>query len=324
MFDLNWRPTASLTNQQLRAKLYSEIRQFFAERGILEVETPLLSQHTVTDIHIESFQTTYYGQKEKRHYYLQTSPEYAMKRLLASGSGPIYQICKAFRNGETGSQHSPEFTLLEWYRPGFSYKDLMNEMDELLQHTLYTKKAVQKTYSELFLEHLSINPFQVSLKELQALAQQFSLVNANNYKDYDTLLEFLFTHAIEPEIGFNQPSFVYDFPASQATLAKIHPQNSNTALRFELYIEGMECANGFEELTNAQEQHHRFKEDILKRQERGGVFEIRIDCHFLAALEAGLPSCAGVALGLDRLLMIKAKTKQISDVIAFPTDADTT
>lgn len=319
MPNLNWRPTASLTNQQLRAKLYSEIRRFFAKRGVLEVETPLLSQHTVTDIHIESFQTIYYSHKEKRHYYLQTSPEYAMKKLLASGSGPIYQICKAFRNGETGSQHNPEFTLLEWYRPGFSYQDLMNEIDKLLQHILYTKKAVQKTYSELFLEHLSINPFRVSLDKLRALARHFSLVNSSDYKDRDTLLQFLFTHIVEPKIGFEQPLFVYDFPASQATLAKIHPKNSNTALRFELYIEGMECANGFEELIDAQEQRHRFEKDILKRQEKG-LSKIGIDYYFLSALEDGLPSCAGVAVGLDRLLMIKAKAKQISDVITFPID----
>lgn len=319
MPNLGWQPTASLINQKLRVKLYSKIRQFFEKRGVLEVETPLLSQHTVTDVNIESFQTMYYNYEVKHRYYLQTSPEYAMKKLLASGSGPIYQICKAFRNGETGSRHNPEFTLLEWYRPNFSYQDLMNEIDKLLQHTLYTKKAIQKTYSELFLEHLSINPFRASLDEVRASARRFSLVNANDYKDHDTLLQFLFTHIIEPKIGFEGPLFVYDFPAAQATLAKIHPKNSNTALRFELYIEGMECANGFEELIDAQEQRYRFEKDILKRQERG-LSEIGIDYHFLAALEAGLPSCSGVALGLDRLLMIKTKTKKISDVIAFPTD----
>ncbi|WP_100622556.1 elongation factor P--(R)-beta-lysine ligase [Candidatus Coxiella mudrowiae] len=319
MFDLNWRPTASLINQQLRAKLYSNIRQFFAERDVLEVETPLLSQHTVTDIHIESFQTAYYNHKEKRHYYLQTSPEYAMKRLLANGSGAIYQICKAFRNGETGSQHNPEFTLLEWYRPSFSHHDLMNEMDELLQFTLHTKKSVRKTYSELFSEHLSINPFRVSLKELQSLARQFSLENVNDYNDQDILLQFLFTHALEAKIGFGQPLFVYDFPASQSTLAKIHPENSNVALRFELYIEGVECANGFEELTDAKEQRYRFEQDILKRQKKG-LFEIEIDHRFLASLETGLPPCAGVALGLDRLLMVKTKAQKIKEVITFPAD----
>ena len=319
MSDLSWRPTASFENQRLRAKLYSDIRNFFAERGVLEVETPLLSQHTVTNIHIESFQTIYFNHKEKRQYYLQTSPEYAMKRLLASGSGPIYQICKAIRNGETGSQHNPEFTLLEWYRPNFGYQDLMNEIDKLLQLTLQTKIASRKTYSKLFLEHLSVDPFQVPLKELQTLAQRFSLKNASDYKDHDTLLQFLFAHTIEPQIGFDQPLFVYDFPSSQADLAKIYPQNSNVALRFEVYIEGVECANGFEELTDAQEQRYRFEQDILKRRERG-LSKIEIDYRLLAALEAGIPPCAGVALGLDRLLMIKAKKRKIKDVIAFPAD----
>ena len=319
MSNLDWRPTASLINQRLRAKLYSDIRKFFSKRGILEVETPLLSKYTVTNIHIESFQTTFYSHKEKRQYYLQTSPEYAMKRLLASGSGPIYQICKAIRNGEIGSQHNPEFTLLEWYRPDFSCQDLMNEMDELLKLTLQTKKAARKTYSALFIEYLSINPFQVFLKELQALAQKFSLENAEDYEDRDTLLQFLFTHAIEPKIGFNQPLFVYNFPASQAALAKIYPEDSNVALRFEVYIEGIECANGFEELINFQEQRCRFEQDVLKRQEKR-LAKIEIDHRLLAALEAGMPPCAGVALGLDRLLMIKTKKRQIKDVIAFPAD----
>lgn len=316
MLNLNWQPTASLINQQARAKLYSDIRNFFAERNVLEVETPLLSQHTVTDINIESFQTTYYNRKEL-HYYLQTSPEYAMKRLLASGSGAIYQICKAFRNGERGSQHNPEFSILEWYRPNFSYYDLMNEIDELLQVTLRTKKSIRKTYSELFLEYLSINPFRVSLKELKSLSKQLSL-EVTDY-DRDTLLQFIFTHALEPKIGFGEPLFVYDFPSSQAALAKIHPQNSKIALRFELYIDGLECANGFEELTDPKEQRNRFEQDILKRRKKG-LLDIKIDHRFLSALESGLPPCAGVAVGLDRLLMIKTKTRKINEVITFPID----
>ncbi|WP_102157100.1 elongation factor P--(R)-beta-lysine ligase [Coxiella endosymbiont of Rhipicephalus microplus] len=319
MFDVNWRPTASLMNQKLRAKLYSDIRKFFSDREVLEVETPLLSQYTVTDIHIESFQTTYYNHKEKLYYYLQTSPEYAMKRLLANGSGAIYQICKAFRNGERGAQHNPEFTLLEWYKPGSSHHDLMNEIDELLQFTLHTKKALRKTYSELFSEYLSINPLSVSLKKLQSLARKFALENVNHYTDHTTLLQFLFTHAIEPNIGFGQPLFIYDFPAPQAALAKINPQNSDIALRFELYIEAIECANGFEELTDAQEQRYRFEQDILNRQKKG-LFKIEIDQRFLASLKSGLPPCAGVAVGLDRLLMIKTKAHHIQEVITFPSD----
>ena len=321
MSDLTWQPTTSLNNRKLRAKLYSDIRQFFAKRGVLEVETPILSQHTVTDTHLHSFRTTYYNENEKRHYYLQTSPEYAMKRLLAAGVGnePIYQICKAFRNGEIGSQHNPEFTLLEWYRPGFTYHDLMDEVDALLRATIQSKKAVRKTYKQLFLDNLSISPFQLSLPKLHTLGQQFSLQNVSDHEDRDTLLQFLFTHVIEPTLGFGQPLFVHDFPASQAASAKIDPQNPNIALRFEVYIEGLECANGFEELMDISEQRRRFKQDNFKRKSIG-LPKIAIDQRFLAALEAGLPPCSGVALGFDRLLMIKAKTKRIDDVIGFPID----
>ncbi|QHG92667.1 elongation factor P--(R)-beta-lysine ligase [Coxiella endosymbiont of Amblyomma sculptum] len=320
MPDLNrWKPAASLKNQRCRARLYSAIRKFFSDQKVLEVETPILSEYTVTDVNIESFQTTYCDYKEKHQYYLQTSPEYAMKRLLAGGSGPIYQICKAFRNGEIGAQHNPEFTLLEWYRPDFSYQDLMDEVDRLLQFTLQTRKSIRKTYCELFLEHLSIDPIEISLKELQILSRQFLLENSEDYRDRDTLLQFLFTRTIEPKIGLNQPLFVYEFPVSQAALAKIHPKNSNVALRFEVYIEGIECANGFEELTDAQMQRNRFEQDILKRREKG-LSEIAIDCRFLSALKSGMPSCSGVALGLDRLLMVKTKKRQIKDVIAFPVD----
>lgn len=319
MSNLTWQPTASLDNQKLRAELYGEVRRFFAKRGVLEVETPLLSQHTVTDMHLHSFQTTYYNENEKRHYYLQTSPEYAMKRLLAAGSGPIYQICKAFRNGEISSQHNPEFTLLEWYRPGFNYHDLMDEIDALLQVTIQSKKTIRKTYEQLFLDNLSISPFQLSLPELHKLGKKFSLQNVSDYNDRNILLQFLFAHVIEPTLGFSQPLFVHDFPASQAALAKIDPQDSNVALRFEVYIEGLECANGFEELVDAREQRRRFKQDNFKRK-AVGLPKIAIDQRFLAALETGLPSCSGVALGFDRLLMIKAKTKRIDDVISFPAD----
>ena len=311
-----WQPTASIETQRLRAQLLRGIRQFFAERKIMEVETPILSQHTVTDIHIDSFQTTYLNGKEKQHYYLQTSPEYAMKRLLSVGSGPIYQICKAFRNGESGSQHNPEFLILEWYRPDFSCQDLMDEMDELLQFILQAKKASRITYEELFLKHLGINPHQISLHQLQSLANQFSLKNSTEYSDRNVLLQFLFTECLEPKIGFDSPLFVYHFPATQAALSKINPQDPNVALRFEVYIQGMECANGFEELTNADEQRQRFLNDNTKRNQQNRP-SINIDERFLAALTHGLPPCAGVAVGLDRLIMIKAERKRIDDVINF-------
>lgn len=315
-----WKPTASIENQQLRAQLLIDIRKFFAERSVLEVETPILSQYTVTDIHTESFHTSpCWRGGEKHHYYLQTSPEYAMKRLLAAGSGPIFQICKAFRNNEIGSQHNPEFSLLEWYRLNFSCQDLMDETEELLQLILSSKKVLRLSYEELFLKYVGINPRTASLNQLKSLAEPFSLENFTEYKtdDRDTLLQFLFSETIGPQIGFDAPLFVYYFPASQASLAKIHPQNPAVALRFEVYIQGIECANGFEELIDVKEQQQRFVKDNIKRCQQG-LPPIEIDKHFLAALSHGLPPCAGIAVGLDRLLMIKAKTRNILDVLSFP------
>ena len=314
-----WKPTASIENQQLRAQLLIDIRKFFAERNVLEVETPLLSQYTVTDIHTESFHTSCWRGGEKHHYYLQTSPEYAMKRLLAAGSGPIFQICKAFRNNEIGSQHNPEFSLLEWYRLNFSCQDLMDETEELLQLTLSSKKVLRLSYEELFIKYVGINPWTASLNQLQSLAEQFSLENFMEYKANarDTLLQFLFSETIGPKIGFDAPLFVYYFPASQAALAKIHPQNPAVALRFEVYIQGIECANGFEELIDVKEQQQRFVNDNIKRCQQG-LPPIEIDKRFLTALSHGLPPCAGIAVGLDRLLMIKANTRNILDVVSFP------
>ena len=318
---IRWKPTASIENQRLRAQLLIDIRKFFAERNVLEVETPLLSQYTVTDIHTDSFHTSpeRRGGGEQHYYYLQTSPEYAMKRLLAAGSGPIFQICKAFRNDEIGLQHNPEFSLLEWYRLDFSCQDLMDETEELLRLTLASKKVLRLSYEELFLQYVGINPWTASLNQLQSLAEQFSFKNFADYKtdDRDTLLQFLFSETIGPQIGFDMPLFVYYFPASQAALAKIHPQNPTIALRFEVYIQGIECANGFEELIDAKEQQQRFVNDNIKRCQQG-LPPIEIDKRFLTALSHGLPPCAGIAVGLDRLLMIKAKTRNILDVMSFP------
>jgi len=301
-----WRPTASLANLQLRAHLFSRIRQFFAERKVLEVETPLLCQHTVTDLHIESFQS------DSR--YLQTSPEYAMKRLLAANSGPIFQICKAFRKDESGSQHNPEFTMLEWYRPGFNHHELMDEMDALLQTALATSSAERISYQDLFLTKLGIDPHSTDLKSLQQCAKHHELNITPAINDKDTLLQLLLNHLIEPKLGRRAPTFIYDFPASQAALAKI---NAGKAERFEVYIQGSEIANGFHELTDSKEQAQRFESD-QKRRQKANRFVPAIDKQLIEALEHGMPECAGVAVGLDRLLMILTKTKNIDDVIAFP------
>lgn len=303
---MTWQPTAPLPNLRLRADLLSRIRQFFAERNVLEVETPLLCQHAVTDLHIESFQS------ESR--YLQTSPEYAMKRLLAANSGPIFQICKAFRKEESGSQHNPEFTMLEWYRPGFNHHDLMDEMDALLQTILETSSAERISYQALFLNTLNIDPHSTSLEHLQHCAKQHELTITPTINDTDTLLQILLNHFIEPELGKKAPTFIYDFPASQAALSKI---NAGKAERFEVYVEGSEIANGFHELTNTEEQLKRFESDQKQRKQLNRYVP-KIDTQLIKALKHGLPQCAGVAVGLDRLLMVLAKTKNIDDVIAFP------
>ncbi len=301
---MSWRPTASFNHLRLRAEILAKIRAFFADRGVLEVETPLLSAATVTDPHLHSFYTA------KKKYYLQTSPEFGMKRLLAAGSGAIYQICKAFRDEEKGRQHNPEFTMLEWYRPGFDHHDLMDEMDSFLQQVLNIFPGDRLSYADVFQKHLDINPHTASVSLLQEKAKQQELIFAET--DKDTWLQLLISHCIEPHLGKERPTFLYDFPASQAALAKI---KNGVAERFEVYINGVELANGYHELTGAKEQEKRFLSDLKKRKE-----PVEYDKNLLAALTHGLPDCACVAVGIDRLVMIAAETSQISDVISFPID----
>lgn len=319
---LPWQPTASIENLRLRAETLTKIRAFFAARVVLEVETPLLCPATVTDVHLQSFVTTYQpgGNLPTETLYLQTSPEFAMKRLLAAGSGAIFQICKAFRNdGESGRIHNPEFTMLEWYRPGFSHHDLMNEVDELLQTILNTQPAERLSYAEVFKQHADLDPHQSSVTELKRTVHNLAgpELAAYNFEDRDTWLHLLMTHVIEPKIGHKKPTFIYDFPISQAALARIRHEDPPVAERFEVYFDGVELANGFHELTDAKEQQQRFENDLLKR-EKLDYPSVPIDCAFLAALQHGLPQCAGVALGIDRLIMLAAKTHSLDDVISFP------
>lgn len=317
-----WQPSASMATLQERAKFISAIRQFFAERQVLEVETPSLSQATVTDIHLQSFATeldaAVSSNNDSRELFLQTSPEFAMKRLLAAGSGPIYQLCKAFRNEQQGRHHNPEFTMLEWYRPGFDDKDLMAEIDQLMQCLLDTQAADKISYQQAFIETIAIDPLTASVEQLkQSIAKQDMLSDwLVKEADKDTLLQFMFSQMIEPHIGQNRPCFVYHFPATQAALARLEPTDNRVARRFELYYRSMELANGFDELTDASEQRQRFAKDNELRRENG-LPEKMIDQRLLAALEAGLPQCSGVAIGVDRLLMLKLGKQQISDVISF-------
>lgn len=320
----HWRPSARRAHLEARARLYSVVRRFFALRGVLEVETPLLASATVTDLHLHSLSSQLNTPGGRRCLYLQTSPEFAMKRLLASGSGPIFQICKAFRDDESGRQHNPEFTLLEWYRPGFDHHALMDEMDELLATALDTPAALRRTYSELFGEHVGVDPHVAGAAELAQRARQLDMGLAG-FEDAsrDDWLHLLWSHRVEPHLGAQgRPTFVLDFPASQAALARVRPADSETgapavAERFEVYVDGVELANGFHELADAAEQRRRFEADLEARRQANRE-PVPLDERLLAALEAGIGDCAGVALGLDRLLMVRLGCQHIDDVLAFP------
>lgn len=316
----DWMPTASIEQLQQRAQLLASIRHFFAQRDVLEVDTPAMSHATVTDIHLHTFQTEFVGPEYANgsRLHLMTSPEFHMKRLLAAGSGSIYQINKAFRNEENGRYHNPEFTMLEWYRVGFDHHDLMDEMDDLLQLVLKVGDAERMTYQNAFLSVLNVCPLEGSMNDLKKVAATLGLSDiAELEEDRDTLLQLLFSIGIEPHIGQQVPVFVYDFPASQAALAKINPQDPRVADRFEVYFKGIELANGFHELDNAKEQLARFEQDNRKRLQMG-LEEQPIDYHLIAALESGLPECAGVALGIDRLIMLALGEDHIDKVTAFP------
>lgn len=315
----NWQPSATIQALKSRASLLNQIRQFFETKQVLEVETQLLASAPVTDPHLTNFETQFDSplSPEQQTLYLQTSPEYAMKRLLAAGSGCIYQICKAFRNEEAGRFHNPEFTMLEWYRVGFDNWQLMDEVNELMQTVLGCDKAQQISYQKAFIDHLDIDPLSASIDMIKEVCNDKGFANITSSEDNkDTLLQLLFSHCIEPVFAQDSPCLVYHFPASQSALAKISESDPRVAERFELYYKGIELANGFNELSDANEQARRFASDNQQRTSLGKQ-QVPIDQSFLSALQSGLPACAGVALGLDRLLMLKNQCDKISQVIAF-------
>ncbi len=313
-----WQPSASIDTLRSKARILAKVRAFFAERGVLEVDTPLLCGHTVSDPHLQAFSTHYVGPGAStgKPLYLQTSPEYAMKRLLCAGSGPIYQIAKAFRNEESGRQHNPEFTMLEWYRPGFDHHQLMDEVEALVVTILDCQAAQRISYCQAFESVLGVNPLEADITGLRALACERGFAHiAEGETDQDTLLQLLFCCCVEAEIGQQRPCLVYDFPASQAALARLN-DDGKTAARFELYFRGLELANGFYELADADEQAGRFAKDNAKRRELG-LTEVSSDPYLLAALSHGLPDCAGVALGLDRLMMLALDKGEICEILTF-------
>jgi len=315
-----WRPCASLQTLQLRAHLLARIRSFFAAAGVMEVETPLLCPTAATDPALASMHSRYTGPGAPagRTLYLQTSPEAAMKRLLAAGSGPIYQLCKAFRDGERGRRHNPEFTILEWYRPGFDHLRLMDEVGALVRTLLGLAEAERLSYREAFLRYCRLDPHTAETGELRAHAAAcgVSAVAGLDAEARDGWLDLLLSHQVEPRLGRERPTFLYDYPASQAALARV-VGDPPVARRFELYVDGLELANGYHELTDAVEQRRRLLEDLEIRRARG-LPELPLDTRLLDALAAGLPDCAGVALGVDRLVMMAARAESLDQVLAFP------
>jgi lysyl-tRNA synthetase class 2 len=320
---VDWRPAATLETLRLRARLLDRLRVFFAARGVLEVETPILSRAAATDPHLASFVAS--GTDPHDAYHLQTSPEYAMKRLLAAGAGPIYQVCKAFRADESGHRHNPEFTMVEWYRPGLDHCQLMVEVAELVAAVIGSERKLGTpetiSYGAAFERHAGIDPHRASGRDLASRARALGLVPPASLDegDLDGWRDLLLTQVVEPQLGRERLSFLCDFPASQAALARVRPGDPPLASRFEAYLDGMELANGFHELCDPVEQRRRFEQDLARRR-NAGLPEPPGDERLLAALESGLPDCSGVALGFDRLVMAACGAKSISQVMAFPAD----
>ncbi|MGO2241343.1 MAG: EF-P lysine aminoacylase EpmA [Halomonas sp.] len=321
---IDWHPTASIETLRERARLMASVRAFFAARTVLEVETPVLGQGGSTDVHLVSLNTLARTDRGQRRLWLQTSPEFHMKRLLAAGSGPIFQLARSFRDGEVGARHNIEFTMLEWYRPQFSLNEMMAETAALVMALLPAAPGdiVHYRYRELFHTHLAVDPFTSSLEKLRMLASERGQMSAHALADEgrDTCLDLLMSMVIEPQLGQQELSVVTDYPTSQAALARRHQDADGewVASRFELYVNGIELANGYDELTDAQEQRRRFHEDNAERR-RVGLPEVDIDENLLAALEHGMPEGAGVALGIDRLIQLALGKARLEDVLAFST-----
>ena len=351
----DWRPTASLEALRLRAGLLETVRAYFREQGVLEVETPALAAAAVTDVHLASLEVRVMGGSGTANAaeghaatnlaaprYLHTSPEYHMKRLLAAGSGDIWQAARVFRGEELSPRHNVEFTLLEWYRVGFTLEALVADIDALLRRCLAAPRAAQGsplgparvlTHREAFLEHADVDSQTATLEQLLAAAELHLGTLPADLNDRDTVLDLLLGMVVAPCLGRGEITYLVDWPASQAALARLRPTTAGTpasvhvtaaeglavAARVEAYLDGLELCNGFEELTDAAEQRERFARDAARRA-AAGLPVPAIDGHFLAALEHGLPPCSGVAVGFDRVAMLAAGTRDIREVLAFPYD----
>ena len=317
----DWQPAAPLEAIRLRATLHARIREFFAARGVLEVETPVLSVAGNTEPNIASFSLEFSGRTDgaPRTRWLRTSPEHALKRLLAAGIGDCYELGRVFRDGEAGGRHNPEFTMLEWYRVGWDHRRLLDETAEMVRTALALVGRGARleciTYRDLYRQRLGLDPFTADEAALRAALGDVAIEPSGLTRD--DWLDLLMTHRLQPEFEPDCMLAVYDYPASQCALARLRKEgDAVVAERFELYVGPLELANGYHELTDADEQRARFERDQQRRRQGGAVVP-PIDQRLLAALQAGLPDCAGVALGIDRLLMAMTGSERIADVLAF-------
>ncbi len=313
----SWRPSATLATLRSRNELFRQVRRFFESRDVLEVETPVLSRAATVDRQIESLHTD-----DGR--WLATSPEFSMKRLLAAGSGPLFQISRVFRFDECGRLHNPEFTLLEWYRPGWSPDALMDEVEALVRTLdVSLPRFSRRRYRDLFLDELQVDPFTGSVEDIRtALASRIALPPGDDpeiRQDRDFWLDFAMGTLVGPRLGIDAPSFVCDYPASQAALARVRDGDPPVAERFELYWRGIELANGYHELADAGEQRRRFVADQEWRRAHGRCVP-PYDEHLVEALASDFPDCSGVALGMDRLIMLILNLPSVSAAMAFDYD----
>ena len=319
--DGDWRPGATLETLQARAAMLAQLRAFFSEHGVLEVETPILSRASASDPALESFVSEYRGPGGSERRYLHTSPEYAMKRLLASGAQALFQVSRVFRNGEAGRLHNPEFTMVEWYRRGFDHHQLMADVEALVRRLFAPHRPLGRgerlTYAEAFARHAGVDPHSADVGALRRALRERGIVPPPGMgAQRSEWLDLLLTHLVEPGLGLAGPCFLYDYPADQAALAQVRPADPPVAERFELYLDGVELANGFHELRDAELQRRRFEADLARR-ERERLPQVPMDERLLRALESGLPPCAGVALGFDRLVMLALGKRSVGEVMAF-------
>lgn len=317
----DWRPTTSLQNLKIRAKTLEKIRRFFAARNVMEVETPVLCQGIGTDPNLAYFSTQYQAGSDLQTFFMQTSPEFCMKRLLAGGSGCIYQISKVFRNDESGRFHNPEFTMLEWYRLDFNLQQLMDEVSDLIKDLFSGALTTveQVSYSEIFHRYTNLDPLEFEVDRWRQCAKNHNLADAETIcgKDHLIWLDFLFSFLVQPQLGKQSICLVYDYPACQSSLARVKDQEPRLVERVEVFIDGVELGNGYFELTDPIEQQLRFENEQLIRKQQGLETQI-LDWRFLEAINSGLPTCSGMAIGLDRLLMVITGSRKIEEVIAFP------